>query len=216
MAVLFGEESHVHLIAIESSSTCPVLLVDLEAEPKVIARLEQVKKGEGPDAARRAMDSIDFRLKEDHTTAELLNPGLSTVIQFTGSNAEQPIEWPSINQASELYGIPIWVGGRAELSNVDLLDGEREWKCLAPRGMAISIAHHLYVTTLRVSGKGRWRKTATGAWDLERFVIEGFEPVKDNTLEQAISDLRSISAKWKSLEDPLAKLDAIRSGIPDD
>jgi hypothetical protein len=212
MAVLFGEESHVHLIAIESSSTCPVVLVDWEAEPKVVERLEKAKSGDGPDDAKRAIESINSRLRKDNASADLLNPIRSTVIEFTGAKIELPIEWPSINQAAELYGVPIWVGGRAELSNVDLLEGEKEWKCLAERNKAISIAHHLYVSTLRVSGKGRWRKTASGAWDLERFVIDDFEPVRANTIEQAIGDLRSIPAKWKSLEDPLAALDAIRSG----
>ena len=216
MAVLLGEESHVHLIAIESSSTCPVVLVDWEAEPKVVERLQKARSGEGTDDARRAIESINARLRRDNASADLLNPLQSKVIEFPGVNVDQPIEWPSINQSAELYGVPIWVGGRAELSNVDLLDGEKEWKCLAERTRAISIAHHLYVTTLRVSGKGRWRKTPGGAWDLERFVIEDFEPVKANTIDQAIGDLRSVKAKWKSLNDPLAALDAIRSGEDQD
>jgi hypothetical protein len=111
-----------------------------------------------------------------------------------------------------LYGVPIWVGGRTELSNVDLLDGTIEWKCLADRGKAIAIAQHIYTATLRVIGHGRWRKMPNGPWNLERYVIDDFEVVKTTTLEQTISDLRSIKAKWKSLPDPLAALDAIRSG----
>jgi hypothetical protein len=212
MAVLLGEESHVHLIAIESSSTCPVVLVDWEAEPKVVERLEKAKGGEGAPEAKQAIESINFRLRKDNASADLLNPVRSKVMEFPGAKIEQPIEWPSINQAAELYGVPIWIGGRAELSNVDLLDGEKEWKCLADRNKAIAIAHHLYVSTLRVSGNGRWRKAPNGTWGLERFVIEDFELVRANTIEQAIGDLRSIKAEWKSLNDPLAALGAIRSG----
>src|SRR5437870_4702198 len=33
---LFGEEAYVHLIAIEAGSTCPVLLIDDEAEPRIL------------------------------------------------------------------------------------------------------------------------------------------------------------------------------------
>ena len=51
MAMLLGEESHVHLVAIESSSTCPVVLVDWEAEPKVIERVNRVRNGESRGGA---------------------------------------------------------------------------------------------------------------------------------------------------------------------
>jgi hypothetical protein len=216
MATLLGEESHVHLIAIESGCTCPVFLVDWEAEPKVMDRLEKAKRGEGPDDPRQAIVNINTRLRKDNASADLLNPLQSKVIEFPGATIDQPIEWPFINQAAELYGVPFWVGGRADLSNVHLLDGNREWPCLAERSKAISIAQHLYVSTLRVSGRGEWRKEPGGAWKLERFVIEEFEPIAATTVEQTIRDLRSIKAKWKSLSDPLAGLDAIRTGEDSD
>lgn len=212
MALLLGEESHVHLVAIESSSTCPVVLVDSEAEPKVVERVNRARNGEGPEDAQRAIEHINARLRKDNASADLLGPQRSKLIEFPGAKAEQPIEWPSINQASELYGIPVWVGGTAELSNIDLLDGEREWKCLAERAKAISIAHHLYSAMLRVYGKGRWRKTPEGNWDLERFVIDDFDILKTSGIEQTVADLRAIKAKWKSFGDPLAMLDTIRGG----
>lgn len=165
-----------------------------------------------PEEALRAIENINAHLRKDNASADLLSPQLSKLLEFQGAKAERPIEWPSINQASELYGIPVWVGGRAELSNVNLLDGEREWKCLAERAKAISIAHHLYSATLRVCGKGRWRKTPGGNWDLERFVIDDFDILKNSDVEQTVADLRGVKAKWKSLLDPLGKLDAIRSG----
>ena len=212
MAVLLGEESNVHLIGVESSSTCPVVLVDWEAEPKVIERVQKARNGEGPEDARRAIVNINARLQKDNASADLIDPQRSKVLEFLGAKAERPIEWPSINQAAELYGIPVWVGGRSELSDVDLLDGEREWKCLAGRAIAIAIAHHIYTATLRVYGKGRWRKAPGADWELERFVIEDFDVTKATNLEQTIKDLRTIKANWKSLSDPLAELDAVRSG----
>jgi hypothetical protein len=212
IAVLLGEESHVHLIGVESSSTCPVLLVDWEAEPKVVERVQRARNGDGPEEAQRAIENINARLRKDNASADLLNPLRSRVMEFPGVTAERPIEWPSINQASELYGVPVWIGGRAELSNVDLLDGDREWKCVASQSKAIAIAHHLYTATLRVFGKGRWRKTPDGQWSLERFVIEDFDIMKTAGIEKTIQELRAVKADWKSIEDPLRALDAIRSG----
>lgn len=201
----------MHLIAIEDGSTCPVFLLDWEAEPKVIDRVHRARNGEGPEDAQRAIDNMNARLRKDNASADLLNPSRCTVIEFPGAKGLQPLEWPSINQAAEVYGVPVWVGGRAELSNVDLFDGQREWKCLASRSKAIAIARHIYTAMLKVSGRGRWRKAPGGDWELERFVIEEFEPTKAVSIEQTSEDLRTIKARWKSLEDPLAELAAIRS-----
>jgi hypothetical protein len=211
-ASLLGEESHVHLIAVESGSTCPVVLVDWEAEPKVVERIQKVRNGEGPEEAQRAFESINARLRKDNASADLINPLRSKVMEFPGVRAEQPLEWPSINQASELYGVPVWVGGRSELSNIDLLDGDKEWRCLATRPKAIAIARHIYTAILRVYGKGRWRKKPGAEWELERFVIDDFDLMKAGDLVDTVEELRGIEADWKSLSDPLAHLDAIRSG----
>ena len=212
LAVLLGEESNVHLIGIESSSTSPVVLIDPEAEPKVIDRIHRVRNGDGPEEAQRASASINNRLRKDNASADLISPQRAKVIEFPGVKADQPLEWPSINQVAELYGVPIWVGGKAELANVDLEDENREWKCLTTRANASEIAHHLYKQTLRVRGKGRFRKSSEGIWELERFVIEGFDVMKSRDFPTAIENLRAIRAAWKSLEDPLAELDAIRTG----
>jgi hypothetical protein len=72
VALLFGEEGCVHLIGVESSSTCPVVLVDWEAEPKVIDRVTKARNREGPEEAIRAIDAINKRLEKDNGSAALL------------------------------------------------------------------------------------------------------------------------------------------------
>jgi hypothetical protein len=216
MAILLGEESNVHLVGIEPGSTCPVLLVDWESDIKVRDRVQKARNGEGPEEARRAIENINLKLRKDKASAALLTAERATIIEFPGAKADLPLEWPSINQAAQLFGIPIWIGGRSELSNVDLLDGDKEWKCLASRDKAIEIAHHLYRQTLLVSGRGRWRKQPGGPWELERFVIEDFSIADSRGIGEVINDLRSIPAKWKDLDDPLAALDAIRNGTDTD
>ena len=98
------------------------------------------------------------------------------------------------------------------MSNVDLLDGASEWGCLAAKAKAIAIAPHIYTATLRVYGRGRWRKSPDGPWILERFVIDDFDIVRFQSIDQTINELRAIKAKWKTLDDPLAALMEIRSG----
>ena len=212
MAVLLGEEPNVHLMGIEGSSTCPIVLIDWQAEAGILARIQKARNREGPEDAIHAMDNFDARLKRDNRSAAFINPANKPVIEFPGATRPQAIEWPSINQPAELCGIPIMVGGRSDPVPVHLLDGETEWLCSADRTKAIGIAQHLFTTTLRVSGRGRWRKIETGEWALERFVIEGYEQIRLALLDETIRELRSIKAKWKELEDPLAEVEAIRTG----
>jgi hypothetical protein len=210
MAVLLGDESSVHLIAIESSSTCPVVLVDWEAEPKVIDRLSKVRNKEGPEDAMKAAERIDARLASDNTSAAIIAPAKNRVLEFPGVNRPRPIEWPSINQAGQLIGIPIAVGGKQEQVPVHLQDGNEEYFLLATRGKAKEIAVHLFTTTIRVTGRGRWRKAPGGPWALERFMVDDFEPLGIADFGDAISKLRAIDAEWKHREDPLSELDEIR------
>lgn len=216
VAVLFGEESHVHLIGVESSSTCPIVLVDWEAEAKILDRVQRARNREGPEEAVRAIDDINARLRNDNTSANLLNPARGKLVEFPGVKLEvaKPIQWPTINQAAELYGVPILVGGKSDPVPVHLLDGATEHNLLAERVRAKQIAAYLFTATLRVMGRGRWRKLQTGVWDLERFVIEDFELIKITTLNQAVTELRGIKAQWKELDDPLALLGEFRTGEP--
>jgi hypothetical protein len=212
LAKLFGDEEHVHLIAIEASSTCPVILVDWESEPLVLDRIEKAKRGEGPSEPIRAIENVNMMLSQDSRSASLLNPSRNNVLEFPGLATNVIMEWPTINQYSELYGVPIAVGGKNDPVPVHLLDGEIEQCCLAERAKAKEIAAHLFTAVLRVSGRGRWRRMPSGDWSMERFVIDGFETVKTTSMVEAVEELRSVPAKWKLMDDPLGELAAIRNG----
>ena len=212
MAVLLGEEGSVHLIGIESGSICPVVLVDWAAEPNVQDRLARVRANAGPEDALRAAQSIDARLAKDNATADLIGPTQAKLFQFPGASRPKPIEWPSINQSGTLIGVPIAVGGKNEQVPVHLQDGDAEYFLLADRDKAKRSADYLFTTTLRVSGRGRWRKQPSGPWLLERFVVDDFELVKTSKFGEALDQLRGIDAAWKHLDDPLAVLEGLRTG----
>lgn len=212
MAALLGEESSVHLIAIENGSTCPVFLVDWESEPKINDRIAKVRAHEAPAEVLEAERRLNRRLLEDNSSGNLIGPGKDTILRFPGSAKEAPLEWPSINQSKVLYGVPIAIGGKNDPVPVRLEDGRDEIYLLAGRLVAKRIAEYLFTTVLRVMGRGRWRRTGGGTWELERFVVDDFEPLRGQGIDEVLARLRGVQAGWKQLEDPLGALEEIRYG----
>lgn len=149
---------------------------------------------------------------KDNASADSLNPVRDNVFHFPGAMRPEPIEWPSVNQGGELYGIPIAVGGKSDPVHIHLADGEMEHHLLAERGIAKRIAAYLFTDTIRVKGRGTWRIATGGAWILERFVIDDFDVIQVVTLDEAICKLRNINAEWKTFGDPLAIVEDIRTG----
>jgi hypothetical protein len=212
IAAVLGDDAHVHLVGIDEGSTVPIIQVDPEAEPKITERVHRAKNREGSADSHRAVDAINALLKKDNASAELVGPADNKILYFPGARDNAELEWPSINQPTTLYGVPVWVGGLTPLSRVTLQDGTDEHVCLTDRETAAEIGHHLYKGMLRVSGDGRWRKLPGGPWNLERYTISNFEVIKESTFDDVVQELRLVNAEWKEHADPLAELAAIRYG----
>lgn len=210
MAILLGDEKGVHLIAVESGSTCPVILVDWEAEPKIRDRIVKVRNKEGPVDAMDAADRLDKRLVADNGYGDLIAPDQNKILEFPGVKKAKPIEWPSINQAATFYGVPIAIGGKNDPVPVQLEDGAQEIFLLAERAKAKEIANYLFTTVLKVDGRGRWRRLPEGTWSLERFIIDDFTPLEGGNVQEVLARLRGVDAAWKKLADPLGHLEEIR------
>jgi hypothetical protein len=212
LARIMGENAGVHLARVEKGSTVPILRVDWEAEPKVRDRIRAVKFGEGPLEARRAYREINRRLVEDNANGVLIDPAKSKVIRFQGRDAANQPEFGPIRQSSVFQGIPIKVGGERDPVPLHLEDGEITHIVSASRRIAKRIADYLFVSVVRVEGKGRWLRDRMGEWEMLDFYVNDFEVLKEGDIRSNVSSLRKIPAAWKRADDPLAQLTAIRSG----
>ena len=212
LARIMGENANVHLNRIEPGSTVPVIRVDFEAEPKVRDRLRLVKVGEGPPEAKRAYKEINKKLLEDNANGVLLDPDKSKVIRFPGRDAANQLEFGPIRQTSTFQGIPIKVGGERDPVPLHLEDGERTYILWASRRIAKAIASYLFVSVVRVEGKGRFMRDRTGEWEMLDFYVNDFDVLKEGDIRHDLDRLREIPAKWKQEKDPLAKLAALRTG----
>jgi hypothetical protein len=212
LARMMGEHANVHLARIEKGSTVPVIRVDWEAEPKVRERLRAVKFNEGPAEPRRAFREINKRLVEDNANGVLLDPGRSKVLRFPGRDAANQVEFGPILQISVFEGIPIRIGGEADPVPVHLEDGDVRHIIHAPRRLAKGIAAHLFTAVIRVEGKSRWIRNRLGDWEMQSFYAQDFEVLREGDIRSDVESLRKIDGDWKTLDDPLGNLLAIRMG----
>lgn len=212
LARMMGQESSVHFVRVDKGSTIPVIRVDWEAEPKVRERLQSVRFNEGPAEARRAYKEINRKLVEDNANGVLIDPGAVKLIRFPGRDGANQPEFGPISQAGIFQGIPIKVGGESDPVPVHLEDGEMKHIVWAPRRIAKQIAPHLFTSTIRIDGKGRWLRNRMGEWEMLHFTATGFEVLADGDLRSNVAALRAIPAAWKDSQDPLADLMALRTG----
>lgn len=212
LARMMGQESSVHFVRVDKGSTIPVIRVDWEALPKVRQRLQSVRFNEGPAEARRAYKEINRKLIEDNANGVLIEPGAKKVIRFPGRDGANQPEFGPISQTGAFQGIPIKVGGESDPVPVHLEDGDAKHIVLAPRRIAKQIAPHLFTSTVRIEGKGRWLRNRMGEWEMLNFTATGFEVLPEGDVRSSVMALRAIPAAWKDDDDPLAVLMAMRTG----
>lgn len=221
LAVVLGQRSSVHFVAIESGTTVLVQEVEWEAAPKVRERIRSIRHRDGPPEALRAYESLNRRLAEDNGAARLLEDAdpeesgaasYARILEFPGRHRLDQPEYGPFNQPGALQGIVIVVGGESDPVPVHLQDGPTVHICRARRPLARRLAQHLFTTPLRVTGMGRWFRDSTGLWHMRSFVISDFAELSETPLTQVVDEMRRVPGEWKKLSNPLRELRKVRTG----
>ncbi len=213
LAVLLGETSNVHFVRLDEGSTKIVSKVDDEAIPKVNSRVSLARMGDGPTDAIKAIKNINRKLHEDNTTGRLYEGTSAEIIKFPGREAIEERNFGAVTQQGSLDGTVVRVGGTKETVYVHLQSSHNIYSCLSSRFIAKQLAEYLFTGEVRVFGVGRWIRSETGVWDVDRFQVDRFQPLDDRPLSAILADLRSIpGSEWPSVEDPWAELDRLRNG----
>jgi hypothetical protein len=215
-AGLLGEREHVHFVRLEPGSTVLVQRVGVESAPKVQGRVRSIKpaEGEGPEDALRAFKAIDSRLDEDNALGHLCGRDGAEIIRFPGREKPQPLTFGAFRQPGSLDGVLIKLGGKDKTVPVHLRDEGVSTSATPPARWPRRLAPHLFESTPRVHGTGRWERDAEGAWSLKRFDIESFEILDDAPLGRVVERLRQIPRSgWKELGDPYAERQHLRQRL---
>lgn len=213
LAGILGSREHVHFNRVERGSTCPIIRIEWEAEPKVRERLRRVRMKEGaPPEALKASRSIDRRLAQDNAVGTLQDPAGGKVLRFPGRENLKKLVFGPISQAGTFQGVPIRVGGEGDPVPVHLEDGKAKYIVYAKRTLAKEIAQYLFSAVIRVEGMGRWIRHADAEWEMLDFKVSQYSLVHDGDVRKNIADLQAIPAEWKTLNDPLSVLKQIKEG----
>lgn len=210
LADMFGEPAAVHFARLEPGSTVLVSKIEREAAPKVKSRVISVRRREGPSESMRAYKAINRLLREDNGIGFLKEKQQgATIIRFPGRE-EAEEAFPAVRQHGSIDGVIVRVGGRDQTVHVTLeSENQQIAGCYTNRQIGKELGHKLF-EPVRLSGRGRWTRDDEGRWTLLDFKIEGFEPLVDIPLSEAVSELREIKTDWGP--EALRELLAIRHG----
>jgi hypothetical protein len=189
-AKLLGEEASTRLADIAKGSTIIVALALPIAVPKVRARLSAARDGVLDDA-RRAVNRLDAMLSEDNTSGTLVESGdPGVIIRFPGANA-RTAELPAVAEIGSLQGELIRIGGRDDTAHATLRDGSRLYTCIVSHDLARGLGRYLFGPSLRLHGRGRWRRSQDGLWEPVDFRAHTFDVLDDASLSAAAEKLRA-------------------------
>jgi hypothetical protein len=210
LAVVIGEAQSVHFLRLEVGSTVLVHQVEKEAEPKVRDRAAAVARGDAPRDARIGYKSLNRMLRDDNAKAVLREKKRGPVLLvFPGREAAEEV-FPSVTQHGSVEGTIIRVGGSDDTIPVWLeSEGIQIAGCQTNRRIAKAMAKHLF-EPVRVHGNGRWTRDADGVWSLRALRIEHFEVLRNDSLEEVLSEIRSVGGEWD--EGSLGELRVLRHG----
>jgi hypothetical protein len=200
LAGMLGEAQHLHLIKMENASANAVFRVDVQSIERVRQRGSEVRRGTAPLEAMESYRAINAMLQEDRGKATLYE-GDAEIIPFPGMGelaAEpQALVVPSVQQQGHLDGQLIKVGGEKPWVPVQLvpLGGEKITGCYAKKALAKKMGSHLF-EPVRLYGRGKWRRTDRGNWEVDKFWIDEFDTLSTESLPSVVAALRNVKTEW--------------------
>ena len=212
LAIVLGEKDRVHFVELRESSAAIVHALDHEAAPKVRARIQAARAKDAEPEVMSAIERIDRRLRADNGYGVLRAAGDpdGRLLYFPGASKELDEEYGPFCEQAQLYGIPISVGGKKSIVNVNLQDGETTHYCDATREVALQIAPLMFHCHVRIYCIGRFFRDAEGQWVMKAFRISNFEKLDARPLAETVERLRAITRRISLDNDIIAKLAGLR------
>lgn len=194
LAKMFGHAEHTHFLGVEKGSAKLRTSVDAVDAPKVEARLNGVRIGEGPKDAVAGKLAIEDLLANDNAVATLTEASSDRiVVPFVGRNRPKPLVFPPFREETSIDGMLVNIGGKDLTAHAILQDGDVFHTGIAMRrDLARELARLLYGPTLRMYGNGRFERQADGVWKMSDFRVDRYERLDERPVREVLDDLRAV------------------------
>ena len=175
-------------------------------------QLHAVRISEADSQARNAPARIQQRPYLDNAQPVLPVAGNEEedLLSFRSATRESEQQYGPFSEQRQLYGVPISVGGKRQIVNVRLQDGDRIHNCEVDRDVALRLAPLLF-HHVRAYGTGRYSRNREGQWEMRSFRISHFDELDDRPLAETVERLRAVTRKVGLDRDVIAKLAAFRA-----
>ncbi len=194
LAALYGHTQQVHLAKIKSGSIQIEAQIDGPAQAEVSERLSAVNSGNAEPKAMDAFRKIDENLKKDNAVAYISNEKGANVIKFPGRERQDNLEYQVSVLAATLQGVLTSLTGRDETKHAQLMDGDITHAKIETKNLELikSMREYLWGDPIRLKGRGFYKRDSDGIWSLEKFDIEGFEPLENISVQETVAKLRNV------------------------
>lgn len=194
LAKLLGHAEHTHFVRIDPGSARLVHRVDAVDAPKVEARLNSVRLGDGPKDAMAARRQLDELLANDNAIGELQEVASGqVVVSFIGRDRPKTISFPPFRQNTAIQGQIVNIGGRDETAHATLQDGAMYHVNVSmKRNLARQLAPLLYGPVVRLHGNGRFERQPDGIWKMLDFRVDRYEPLDEKSIAETLATVRAL------------------------
>lgn len=192
LAKLLGHAERTHFVRLEEGSAKLVHKVEAIDAPKVAARLESIRIGDGPKDAVRAQKALEELLANDNALGTLTEVGTGrVVVPFVGRNRLRSLVFPPFREDTTIDGQLVNIGGRDSSAHATLQDGDVfHTNIQMRRELARKLAPLLYGPHIRLHGSGRFERMADGIWKMLEFRVERYEPLDGRSVADVMVTLR--------------------------
>jgi hypothetical protein len=221
LSTMLGYKEHVHFVALNPGSSTVLHAVDDDFAPAVTERVTRIRSKDADAEAMAAYEAIDQMLRADRSSGQLRRAedasdvtaeerSTGKLLIFPGATRPVEQEFGPFKQQAHVYGVPINVGGKRQIVNVNIRDGGLVHYCEATQDVALQIAPLLFRHTIRAYGTGQYFRDADGVWDMVSFRISHFDDLDVEPLTDTLASLRAITNRTGLPRDIIAKLDDLR------
>lgn len=215
LAKLMGEKEKVHFDKLSTGSAALKAWAEDEAAGRVSKRLSLAASRSDLAAkdALNALDRINELLIQDGTRGELKNPSGAVIYPFPGGKKPAPAKELVIEQESTITGQVIKIGGRDDTIPVLVKDNDgREYNCtIMGAQLAKEISAYYLGEQIELTGKGKWKRTCAGQWELLQLNVKSWSPL-DGDWDEAYASMEALGLGWTDVPDIERYLSGLRKG----